>query len=67
MMWLTPGPKLREEPNTLRVWLVQAPARGLPAGHQFVLKLARNWIFKPRWLGLDHSRQRLNFTYRREN
>jgi hypothetical protein len=62
MMWLTQGSKLREEPNTIRVWLVQAPARGLPAGHPFVLKLARNWIFKQRWLELDHSLQRLNFT-----
>ena len=62
MMWLTPGPKLREEPNTIRFWLIQAPARRLTAGHRFVLKLSTNWIFKPRWLDLEKARHRLNFS-----
>jgi hypothetical protein len=62
MMWLTPGQKLREEPNTIRFWLIQAPARRLTAGHRFVLKLSTNWIFKPRWLDLEKARHRLNFS-----
>jgi len=48
MRWLTQGQKLREEPNTIRFWLIQAPARRLTAGHRFVLKLSTNWIFKQR-------------------
>lgn len=62
MMWLTQGRKLSEEPNTIRFWLVQAPARLLTAGRQLVLKLATNWFFKRRWLELEKSLQQLNFT-----
>jgi hypothetical protein len=62
MMWLTSGAKLREEPKTIRFWLVQAPARLRTAGHRAVLKLSTNWIFKPRWLDLEKARHRLNFS-----
>jgi Transposase DDE domain group 1 len=61
MMWLTQGQKLREEPNTIRFWLIQAPARLLTAGHRLVLKLSTNWIFKQRWLELENALHRLNF------
>jgi len=62
MRWLTQGPKLREEPNTIRFWLIQAPARRLTSGRRFILKLSTNWIFKPRWLELENALPRLNFS-----
>ena len=61
MSWLSQGHKLNEEPNTLRFWLIHVPARLLTGGHQFVLKLSKNWVFKDRWLQLETFMEQLSF------
>jgi hypothetical protein len=55
MMWLTTKKGHREEPNTIRSWLIKAPARLINSGRQWILKLPRDYFFKEQWEHLESS------------
>jgi len=55
MMWLTTQKGFREEPNTIRAWLIKAPARLINSGRRWVLKLPREYFFKEQWQQLESS------------
>ncbi len=55
MMWLTTKKGFREEPNTIRSWLIKAPARLINSGRQWILKLPRDYFFKEQWERLESS------------
>jgi hypothetical protein len=61
MIWLTMKHELKEEPNTLRGWLIHAPAKCVEHGRQCVLKLSRDWWAKDRWCQLEHALVELQF------
>lgn len=55
MMWLTSKKGFREEPNTIRTWLIKAPARLITSGRRWILKLPQDYFFKEQWEQLDGS------------
>ena len=55
MVWLTTKQGLRQEPNTIRAWLLKAPARLITSGRRWILKLPRDWFFKEQWEHLESS------------
>jgi len=55
MVWLTTKQGLRQEPNTIRAWLLKAPARLITSGRRWILKLPRDWFFKDQWEHLESS------------
>ena len=55
MMWLTTKRSFREEPNTIRMWLIHVPAKLLTRSRQWVLKLAEDYLFKDHWLEIQNS------------
>jgi len=61
MMWLNDEDGFREEPNTIRMFLIHVPARLMHAGRQWFLRLSSNYFFKERWIQLEHSIQSLQF------
>ena len=62
MMWLNDEAGFREEPNTIRLWLISVPARLITRSRRWHLKLSTNYPFKQRWLHLENSLQELSFT-----
>ena len=62
LMWLTTGKALGQEPNTIRAWLINAPARLVCTGRQWILKLPTKYFFKEQWEHLEQSLQALCFT-----
>lgn len=55
MMWLTFKDGLRQEPNTIRRWLINVPARLNHRGRQWFLKLSKSYPFKEHWRRLEDS------------
>lgn len=54
MMVLTNKNKLlHQEPNTIRAWLINVPARLLTSSRRLVLKLSQNSFFKGKWLEIE--------------
>ena len=61
MMWLTMKHALKEEPNTIRFWLIHVPARLVEHGQRCVLKLSRDWWAKDRWCQLENALAKFQF------
>ncbi len=62
MMWLNDENGFRQEPNTIRMWLIQVPAKLQYRGHQWFLKLSKSYAFKTLWEKLEASLMKLSFT-----
>lgn len=62
MMWLNNEEGFREEPNTIRMYLIHVPARLLIRGNKYLLKLSRDYAFKERWMQIESSILELDFT-----
>jgi len=60
MMWLNTQNGCHQEPNTLRAWLIQVPAKLIRRARQFILTLSEDYVFKERWLEIEESISRLN-------
>ncbi|GAB6161176.1 IS1380-like element ISEcp1 family transposase [Desulfothermus naphthae] len=61
MMWLNDEDGFREEPNTIRMFLIHVPARLMHAGRQWFLRLSRDYFFKERWIKIENSIRSLQF------
>ena len=61
MMWLNDENGFREEPNTIRMFLIHAPARLMHSGRQWFLRLPENYFFKERWTWIENSILDLDF------
>jgi len=61
MMWLNDEAGFKEEPNTIRMWLISVPARLVTRSRRWQLKLSKNYPFKQRWTYLEDSIQSLSF------
>ena len=61
MMWLNAEKGFREEPDTIRFWLIHVPARLIYSGHQWFLKLEKNYVFKEHWQDIESSISALSF------
>lgn len=61
MMWLNTTNGFHEEPNTIRAWLIQVPAKLIRRARQFILTLSEDYVFKERWLEIEESISVLNF------
>jgi len=61
MMWLNDEKGFREEPDTIRAWLIHVPARLLHGSRQWVLKLSKTYLFKEQWQSIEHSIAELSF------
>jgi len=61
MMWLNAEKGFREEPDTIRFWLIHVPARLIHSGHQWFLKLEKNYVFKEQWKDMENSISALGF------
>ena len=61
MMWLNTEQSFREEPNTIRAWLIQVPAKLIHRSRQWILKLSDDYCFKERWIEIEDSILSLNF------
>jgi Transposase DDE domain group 1 len=55
LMWLTTRQGFREEPQTIRVWLLKTPGRLITSGRRLTLKLPRDYFFKEQWEQLESS------------
>lgn len=62
MMWLNDKKGFREEPNTIRMFLIHAPARLMRSGRQWFLRLPQNYYFKERWIWIENSILALDFS-----
>jgi hypothetical protein len=61
MMWLTYEKGFREEPDTIRAWLIHVPARLLHGSRQWVLKLSKTYLFEQEWQSIESSLAELGF------
>lgn len=61
MMWLNTENSFREEPNTVRFWLIRVPATLLTRSRQWLLRLSEDYLFKERWCEIEESILALNF------
>ena len=61
MMWLNYEKGFREEPDTIRAWLIDVPARLLHGSRQWVLKLSKTYLFKEQWQNIESSIAELGF------
>lgn len=61
MMWLNNEDGFNEEPNTIRMCLINVPARLLTRSRQWILRLSKNYVYKERWQSLERSILQLNF------
>ena len=62
MMWLNNEEGFKEEPNTIRMFLIHVPARLLIRGNKHYLRFSSNYVFKERWIRIENSILELNFT-----
>jgi len=62
MMWLNVEEGFKQEPNTIREWLVRVPAFLIHTGRQWIVKLPREYVFKEQWENLECSISSLGFT-----
>lgn len=61
MMWLNDENGFRQEPDTIRMWLIQVPARLQYRGRQWYLRLSKSYPFRERWQHLEASLMKLSF------
>ena len=61
MMWLNDEKGFKEEPNTIRMWLISVPARLLTRSRRWELKLSKSYPYKKRWINLEESIQNISF------
>jgi len=61
MIWLTMKQALREEPNTIRFWLIHVPAKFVERGRRCFLNVSRDWWAKDRWGTLESALTELQF------
>jgi hypothetical protein len=61
MMWLNTKTSFREEPNTIRAWLIQVPAKLISRARTLILTLSEDYVFKERWMEIENSISSLNF------
>jgi len=61
MMWLNHEKGFKEEPDTIRAWLIHVPARLLHGSRQWVLKLSKTYLFKEQWQSIERSIAELSF------
>lgn len=61
MMWLTNPEGFREEPNTIRMFLIHVPGRLVSSGRQLFLRLSRHYPFKSRWRSIEMNIAQLEF------
>lgn len=62
LMWLNHEEGFKEEPNTIRMWLIAVPARLMHMNRQWFLRLNRNYPYKELWEKIEASIQQLSFT-----
>jgi hypothetical protein len=62
MMWLNDEDGFSEEPNTIRMCLINVPAKLLNRGRQWILKLSKTYVYKERWQLLENSILQLEFS-----
>lgn len=61
MMWLNNEEGFNEEPNTIRMCLINVPAKLMTRSRQWVLRLSKNYVYKDRWKQLEESILQLDF------
>lgn len=61
MMWLNDEEGFKEEPNTIRMYLIHVPARLMTRSRQWIVRLSKNYAFKERWQKIESSILQLNF------
>ena len=61
MMWLNTERSFREEPNTIRAWLIHIPATLAHTARRWFLKLPRDYLFKEQWEEIELSISELSF------
>ena len=61
MMWLNSEKSFREEPNTIRFYLIRVPAKLVCRSRQLILKLEKDFFFKGNWLEISNSLDELSF------
>jgi len=61
MMWLNNEDGFKEEPNTIRMYLIHVPAKLLHRSRQWILKLSENYAFKEQWRYMEDSIMKLEF------
>ena len=59
MMWLSEN-RFKEEPNTIRFWLINIPGRLTHSGRRWKLKLPKEYVFKERFEKIRKSIKALN-------
>jgi len=60
MMWLHCQNGFDEEPNTIRAWLIEVPAKLIRRARQYILTLSKDYVFKERWREIEESISNLN-------
>ncbi len=55
MMWINTERGFREEPYTIRLYLIRVPGRLMCRGRQWFLRLEKNFFFKSKWLEIEES------------
>lgn len=61
LLWLTMRQKLREEPETVRGWLIRVPAKLVTHAGKLVLKVSAAWHGETRWQAVEDGLADLQF------
>ncbi len=61
MMWINDEEGFKEEPNTIRMWLIRVPARLQHRSRQWHLRLSETYPFQKRWRYLEDALSILSF------
>lgn len=61
MMWLNNEEGFKEEPNTIRMYLIHVPAKLLHRSRQWVLKLPESYPFRGQWCHMEEAIMKLDF------
>lgn len=61
MLWLNSEKGFSQEPDTIRFWLINIPARLIRTGRRWILKLSASYIFKEQWRNIESSTSALSF------
>jgi hypothetical protein len=61
MMRLTAEEGFKQEPNTIRDWLVRTPASLIRTARKCILKLPRDYVFKEQWEHIERSIESISF------
>lgn len=61
MMWLNNEEGFKEEPNTIRMYLIHVPAKLLHRSRQWILKLSESYPFQEQWIYMEEAIMKLEF------